>query len=73
MENLLSDVNTGLFLVQTLFLLSIVLWVYCVVDILKNRFDKNDKLIWMLAVILLPILGALLYIFIGRTQKIKQS
>ncbi len=42
------------------------------IDILKNDFKGNDKIVWLIAVILLPIIGAIAYFFIGRKQKIKK-
>lgn len=41
------------------------------IDILKSRFEENNKLIWLLVVLFLNIIGTLLYLFIGRKQKIK--
>ncbi len=38
----------------------------------KNDFKGNDKIVWLIAVILLPIIGAIAYFFIGRKQKIKK-
>lgn len=41
------------------------------IDILKSEFEGNDKIVWLLVVIFLNFLGALLYYFIGRKQKLK--
>jgi hypothetical protein len=41
------------------------------IDILRNEFTGNNKIIWIIIVILFPCLGFLLYIFIGRNHKIK--
>lgn len=41
------------------------------IDILKSEFEGNNKIVWLLVVIFLNILGALLYYFIGRKQKLK--
>ena len=48
----------------------VLLWVSALVDILKNNFKKNNKLIWIIVVVMLPLIGAILYIMIGRNQKI---
>ena len=48
----------------------VLMWVSALVDILKNNFKKNYKLIWIIAVVLIPILGAILYFMIGKKQKI---
>lgn len=53
-----------------LILLPAVLWIIALVNILKSNFQESDKIIWVLVVIFLPILGAILYFFIGKTQKI---
>lgn len=46
----------------------IVLW--ALVDILRNEFDpQQNKIIWVLVVVLLPVMGSILYFFIGRSQK----
>ena len=46
-------------------------WVICILDIVKGEFrNSNDKLVWLLLVILVPALGTILYLLIGRKQKI---
>lgn len=47
----------------------LVLWVIALVDIIKSDFVGNNKLIWLLLVLLIPLLGVILYFFIGRNQK----
>ena len=64
MDELITDFSFGLFIWQFLILLAIGLWVYCLIYILKNKFEKNDKIVWVLVVILLPIFGSLLYLLI---------
>ena len=73
MDELITDFSFGLFIWQTLILIAIGLWIYCLIDILKSKFEQNDKIIWVLVVILLPILGSLLYLIIGRNKKVKLS
>lgn len=46
--------------------------ILALIDILKNEFEGNNKLIWILVVLFLWIIGAVLYYFIGRKQKIKK-
>ena len=73
MDVLITNTDTSLLTWQLLMLFSIGLWVYCLIDILKNRFEQNDKLIWLLVVSLVPFLGSLLYLFIGKNKKINLS
>jgi hypothetical protein len=72
-EKQLADLSFRLVLWQFLWLLAFGLWIFCLADILRSRFAQNDKLIWVLAVILLPVLGAVLYLFIGKNKKLKQD
>jgi len=50
----------------------LVLFLISAIDILKNRFESDiDKLIWIMVVILVPMIGPILYLVIGRNQKLK--
>ena len=71
MDKVITDFSLGLFVWQSLLLVSIGLLIYCLIDILKNKFVQDDKIVWLLVVILLPILGSLLYLFIGKKKKLK--
>ncbi len=47
------------------------LFLFVLVDILRHQFNgSNTKLIWVLVVIVLPFVGSMLYLLIGRSQKI---
>lgn len=56
--------------VALVWIVSIPFWIMAIVDILKSRFDGNDKIVWLLVVVLLSIPGIILYRVIGRKQKI---
>jgi hypothetical protein len=47
-----------------------VLIVWALVDIMKSEFVGNNKIAWVLVVIFLPMLGSLLYMGIGQSQKV---
>jgi ATP-dependent Zn protease len=61
-----------LILGQIIILVSIILlFLYAIKDILNSKFEfDNDKLIWVLLVILVPIIGPFLYISTGKKQKL---
>ena len=41
------------------------------IDTVRSDFKgQNDKIMWVLIIILFPFIGSLLYFFIGRSQKI---
>jgi hypothetical protein len=47
-----------------------VLWLIVIVDIVTSEFKtSSNKTVWMLLVIFLPLLGMLLYMILGSSQK----
>jgi hypothetical protein len=48
----------------------VLLWIIALVDCLKSDFEKEGKIVWILVIVFLPILGSLLYLMIGRGQKL---
>lgn len=62
-----------LLIVLLLVVLPFAAWLWALIDILKNDFRGSNKIIWLLVLIFLPPLGLLLYIFVGRGQKISSS
>jgi hypothetical protein len=42
----------------------------CLISILRNEFKNQDKLIWVIVVLFLPFIGPLLYLIMGRSQRI---
>jgi hypothetical protein len=47
-----------------------VYWIIQIVDCLKSDFSGSNKIIWILVLILLGPLGAIIYSFVGKDQKI---
>jgi hypothetical protein len=47
-------------------LLILIIDVVVVIDILKGNKDSEKKILWIIAVVFLPVLGPILYYFIGR-------
>jgi hypothetical protein len=41
------------------------------IDILRYDFQENQKLIWLIVVLLVPMVGAIAYFAIGRKQRIR--
>jgi TonB family protein len=74
--------NSGMGWQESLLILSVVLFVLliriilsivAVIDIVRSRFtDPNDKLVWTIVSVLLPIFGAILYFIMGKKQKLPQ-
>ncbi len=49
-----------------------VVWLLVLIDILRSNFANSNKIVWILAIILLPFIGIVLYMIIGRKQKISR-
>lgn len=59
--------------VLAIFALPFIIWLLVLIDILKHDFKgQNTKLVWLLAVIFLPFLGFILYLLIGRSQRLNR-
>lgn len=72
--NELLSINNNLVTWQTLLFMvctvSVILWLWALQDILRSDFKTDiDKLVWVIVVAVLPIVGAVLYLLIGRKQK----
>jgi hypothetical protein len=50
----------------------VLLWLWALIDTLRSDFtNSSSKLIWILLIIILPVLGAIIYLIVGRQQKEK--
>ncbi len=59
-------------LVLLVLLLAFVPFLLALIDVLRSEFAGNDKIVWLLAVVLVPLLGPLLYALIGRKQRVRR-
>ena len=57
-------------LIAALYVVSALFWLWCLVDVLRHEFKGQNKIIWLLTLLFLNVLGALLYVLIGRSQRI---
>lgn len=65
-------VGIGLPELIVLFVLFLPIWLIAFVDVLRSEFTGSNKIVWLLAVILVPFIGPIAYFFIGRKQKVKK-
>jgi hypothetical protein len=48
------------------------LWIWAIIDLQRGKFTNNTtKLIWLVVVAFIPFLGAILYLLIGKRQKVR--
>ncbi len=60
-------------LILLVLLSGFVLWLIALVDILRNEFTGNNKIVWLLTVVFVPLIGAIVYFFIGRKQRLARA
>ena len=55
-------------------ILGLVFWIWMLIDCLKYEpSEGNDKVIWVLVIVLLNWVGALVYYIVRRPERIKQT
>jgi hypothetical protein len=48
-----------------------ILWLWTLIDALRSTFKSDtEKLMWVMLIVFLSIIGAILYILIGRNQRL---
>lgn len=65
-----------LFVLLFLFIgiLGSIFWLWMLIDCAVNEpSQNNDKIVWIILILFLHVLGALLYFFIRRPQRIRES
>ena len=59
-------------IISFVFLIPLILIIVCLVDIVRSDFkDSTVKLLWAVIVILAPVIGGLMYLLLGRRQKVR--
>jgi hypothetical protein len=48
--------------------LILVIDIIVVVDIVKSNKDSEKKILWIIAVVFLPVLGPILWYFVGKRR-----
>lgn len=51
---------------QILYFIILVIDIVVIVDIIKGSKDTEKKILWIIAVVFLPVLGPILYYVIGK-------
>lgn len=70
--NFLFLFGGGLLLTLLVILFIFLLPLLALISVLMNEFHGNDKIMWVLIIILLPFLGSVLYFAIGRDRRINR-
>lgn len=55
-----------------LMLLTSIFWLWVLIDcVTKEPSEGNDKIVWTILIIFVPWIGAVLYYFVRRPERIK--
>ena len=49
-------------------IVTLVLYVIAIIDALKSSLETSKKVLWIIVILILPILGAVIYYFVGRKK-----
>jgi hypothetical protein len=62
----------GKIVILGLFLFPLLVSLFAIRDILKdNTWNMNKKLLWMVISIMIPLIGAIIYFFFGKSRTLK--
>jgi hypothetical protein len=63
--------NIGTQEMVLIIIICLALPLYCMFDILKSTFkETSTKLLWLLVVLIVPFVGSLLYLMVGKSDKL---
>jgi TctA family transporter len=53
-------------------LIGVLIPIIVLIDVLRNNYTENNKLIWILVILFTGLIGTFLYLMFGTKQKIKK-
>ncbi len=59
----------GTFILVLLILALLLTPIVALFSVLNKKFPDNEKLIWVLVIIFMPILGSIIYFIVGRPRQ----
>ncbi len=57
------------YILITMIIIPFILFLWAFINCLKGKFEGNNKIIWILAILFAPFVGSVLYLVIGRKQR----
>jgi hypothetical protein len=74
MESEIQTLISALPFLIPLFLLELGLLIFALVDVIKRtRVKGNNKLVWILIIVLVNVIGPIIYLAIGRKEDVVDS
>jgi len=56
-----------------LILFGVLIPIIALIDVIRNNFTNNNKIVWILVILFTGLIGTLLYLMFGIQQKIKKQ
>lgn len=51
-------------------LMALAFWIWMLVDAAQNKgLDQNERVVWIIVIALLHVLGAIIYLVVGRQKR----
>ena len=51
--------------------IAVIFWVYSIIDSIRSQ--KEDKIVWIVLTIILPVLGGIVYLFMAGDSQFRQQ
>jgi hypothetical protein len=67
----MGTLGFGLGLYGMIVLAGFALWIFSLINACTSNFTGSNKIIWILLIIFIPFLGSILYLLIGRGQRVQ--
>ncbi len=65
--------SVGIFSIFMMILFGMILLILLpiaeIIDIIRSNIYENDKIIWIIIIILIPVLGSILYFLLGKNRR----
>ncbi len=61
----------SLSILELIIIAFLLFWIWCIIDVLRNKFEEQEKMTWLMVSIVLFVPGAILYVLFGRKYRIK--
>ncbi len=75
MNTMAIGIPEGAELVYLLLLLVLpaIFWIWTIVDCVMHEPEGNDKLVWLIVIVLIGIIGSLIYCLVRRPARIREQ
>ena len=60
-------------LVIAIVVLAVIFWIFMLIDSIRRKYkNENDKVVWVLVIVLVGIIGAIIYYFVVKADDKKR-